>query len=80
MAVRALGTARDLDSVPVLLYALTDPDVRVVQEADAALRFISRKFHGVGLPAEPTSDDLRQARQAWRAWYLSIRPNAELLD
>jgi hypothetical protein len=80
VAVRALGTARDLDSVPVLLYALTDPDVRVVQEADAALRFISRKFQGVGLPAEPTSDDLRQARQAWRAWYLSIRPNAELLD
>lgn len=80
VAVRTLGKSRDLDSVPVLLYALTDPDKRVVLEADAALKFISRKLHGVGLPADPTKEDQKQARLAWRKWYLSIRPNAELLD
>ena len=80
IAVRGLGKARDLDSVPSLLYALTDPDVRVVQEADAALRFISRKFQGVGLPAEPDKKAIQNARSAWRNWYLGIRPDAELLD
>ncbi len=80
VSVKSLGQVRDLDNVPVLLYALTDPDVRVVQAADAALRFISRKFQGVGLPAEPDRKALQDARNAWRSWYLSIRPNAELLD
>jgi hypothetical protein len=86
VAVRGLGKVRDLDNVPSLLYALTDPDARVLQEADAALRFISRKLHGVGLPAEPDTKtpegrkEIEKARTAWRNWYLSIRPNAELID
>jgi len=90
IAVRGLGKARELDSVPSLLYALTDPDVRVVQEADSALRFISRRFQGVGLGEPETTDDgrptqackraIQKARDAWRTWYLSIRPDAELLD
>jgi hypothetical protein len=80
VAVRAIGKTRDLDSVPSLLYALTDPDVRVVQEADAALRFMSRKFAGVGLPENPDKRAIAEAREAWRKWYLSIRPDAQLLD
>jgi len=84
VAVRGLGKARDLDSVPVLLYALTDPDKRVVLEADTALRFISRKFQGVGLPSDldPKADPkpIANARAAWRSWYLAIRPDAQLID
>jgi len=82
LAVRGLGKVRDLDNVPSLLYALTDPDERVVVEADAALRFISRKLRGVGMPAEPNKQkkEAQDARNAWRNWYLSIRPNAELID
>lgn len=82
LAVRGLGKVRELDNVPSLLYALTDPDERVVLEADNALRFISRKLHGVGMPAEPGKDKkgTQEARTAWRNWYLSIRPDAELLD
>ncbi len=45
-----LGRSRDLDSVPLLLYALTDPDKTIVLEADAALRFISRKFRALVYP------------------------------
>jgi hypothetical protein len=80
VAVRLLGKVRDFDNVPVLLYALTDPDVRIVQAADKGLRFVSRKFGGVGLPAEPSATDVKAARDAWKAWYLSVRPDAELLD
>ncbi len=81
VAVTTLGKIRDLNNVPRLLYALTDPDVRVVQEADRGLRFISRKLGGVGLPEnEPTTAQIKAAQTAWRDWYLSIRPNAQLLD
>lgn len=80
LAVRAIGTARGLANVPTLLYALTDPHVPVVIEADKALRFVSRKIDGVGLPAQPTGEDIKAARVAWKAWYLSVKPDAELLD
>ena len=81
VAVRTLSKVRELDNVPVLLYALTDPDIRVIREADKGLRFISRKFKGVGLPDEaPTEADLRSVRKAWQEWYKSIRPDAELLE
>ncbi len=80
VAVRTLSKARDFDNVPVLLFALTDPDVRIVRQADKGLRFISRKFAGFGLPEEPTTADLKNIQKAWKDWFVSIRPDAELLD
>ena len=92
VAVKTLSKVRDLDNVPVLLFALTDPDVRVVLEADKGLRFVSRKFRGVGLPDDPQPPggntktparewpQIQAAQKAWKDWYLSIRPDAELLD
>ncbi len=80
LAVRALGRVRELDNVPVLIYALSDPDMRVVREADKGLRYISRKLDGVGLPEEPRPEQARAAITTWKAWYQSIRPSAEFLD
>lgn len=80
LAVRALGRVRELDNVPVLIYALSDPDMRVVREADKGLRFISRKFDGVGLPEEPKPDQAQAAIKGWKNWILSVRPNVEFLD
>jgi hypothetical protein len=86
IAVKTLGKARDLDNVPVLIYALSDPispsnpDYRIVREADKALKFISRKFAGVGMPAEPNAQQVKDAIRAWKAWYSSVRPDAEFLD
>ncbi len=92
LAVKTLGKVRDLDNVPMLLFALSDGDVRVVLEADKGLRFVSRKFRGVGLPADPEPPggdaklpankwpQVQAAQTAWKTWYLSIRPDAELLD
>ncbi len=80
-AVQELGKTRDFENVPVLLYAMTDPDFRVVIEADAALRFISRRFGGVGMPVPPTNEkDARDARESWREWYRTIKPDAEFID
>ena len=79
-AVRALGKQRNLDHVPTLIYALTDPDPVVVREARDGLRRIGRKFRGFGLPDEPTELELHAAKRNWQAWYRAIRPDAELED
>lgn len=80
IAVKALSRTGDLDQAPLLLYALTDPDPRVVREADAGLRFISRKFSGFGPPDAENPKQREKVRLQWRNWYLALRPGAELLD
>jgi hypothetical protein len=80
LAVKTLGKDRDLDNAPVLIFALTDPDIRVVLEADRALRALSRKVGGVGLEPGATREQIAEAKKAWTAWLVSIRPDAQLLD
>ena len=86
LAVRTLAKSRELDNVPLLIYALSDPidqknpDYRIVLEADRGLRFLSRKFAGVGLPPTPKPQEQQAAIAAWKDWYKSVRPDAEFLD
>jgi HEAT repeat protein len=78
LAVRALGRSGNLDYAPSLLYALTDPDRRVVLEARNGLRFISRNFDGFGPPDDFTEQQQYEAADAWKKWYQSLRPDAIL--
>jgi hypothetical protein len=78
LAVRALARTGNLDYVPALLYALTDPDRRIVLEARDGLRFISRNFNGYGPPDDFTDPQRFEAVAAWKNWYRSIRPTAVL--
>ena len=80
LAVRALTGRRDLDNVPILVYALSDPDNQVAVEARDALRFVSRKFNGFAMPDQPEKQDKIAATMAWKKWYRSIRPDAEFLE
>jgi len=76
-AVRALAATRDIREVPTLIYALTDPDPPVVLAADEGLRRIARRLSAKGLPEKFTEEQRRQAIQAWKEWYLAVRPDAE---
>ncbi|MAQ88356.1 MAG: hypothetical protein CMM03_00700 [Rhodopirellula sp.] len=78
VAIRAYAREQGLDAVPILLYALTDPDVVATQEARNALRFISRRLNGFGLPDNPSPEEKAEAIAKWRNWYLQVRPEAEL--
>lgn len=78
LAVRALGRTGNLDYVPTLIYALTDPDRRIVLEARDGLRFTSRNFKGFGPPDEFTDAQRFEAVSAWKNWYRSLRPTAVL--
>jgi hypothetical protein len=76
LATRAIGRTGNLDYVPTLLYALTDPEPRVVIEARNGLRFISRNFVGLGPPDNFTEPQRFEAIDKWKRWYKSIRPTA----
>ncbi len=80
VAVATLAAPRDLDNVPILIYALTDPDQGVANTARDGLRFISRKLQGYGMPTNATQQQKQAAARKWKQWYLSIRPNAEFVD
>lgn len=83
-AAKTLGTVRDLDSAPYLIFALSDPDHRVVRAARDSLRFMSRKADGFGLTIPddslPEKHVWREAQQKWTGWLLSVKPDAELLE
>jgi hypothetical protein len=76
LAVRALGKLRSLDYAPTLIFALTDPDKRVVREARDGLRSVSRNFEGFGPPDNFEEEQRAQAVQRWKAWYRTVRPDA----
>jgi hypothetical protein len=80
VAVRALGRSGDYDCVPALIYALTDPDVRVVRAANDGLRFICRKIEGYSLPDRFTETDRQGLIKRWKDWYKSVNPAAVFLD
>jgi hypothetical protein len=80
LAIRTLGRARDLDNVPLLIFALSDENRDVVRAADQGLRFISRKFAGVAPLETGTAPEVQAVIKGWKAWYTSVRPNAEFLD
>ncbi|MFW6171125.1 MAG: hypothetical protein ACODAD_11590 [Planctomycetota bacterium] len=80
VAARTLGRQEELDNVPVLIHALTDPDPRVVRAARDALRLTSRKVGGFGLSDEPSSNELSSVIEKWKRWYQSVRPDAVFLN
>jgi hypothetical protein len=76
VSVQALAVRDSLDDVPTLIFALTDPDRRVVLAARDALRQISRRTDGFGLTDGFTEGQRFDAIEAWKAWYLALRPDA----
>ncbi len=69
---------RNLDNVETLIYALTDPDYRVVRAANEALLRIRRVPTAAMLPDTLNEEDHRRLVETWKAWYQTIRPSAEV--
>ena len=81
LAARLLGRQGDLDNVPILIYALTDPDPRVVKEAWLGLRLTRRELFGGGRPPDPKDPAAVEEEVArWKKWYLGIRPDAAFIE
>lgn len=80
VAVKALGTSRNLEFAPTLIYALDDSSPLVVRSARDALRFVSRKFGGFGLSLDADRAKKAEAIEKWKQWYRSVRPDADFDD
>jgi HEAT repeat protein len=80
VAIRFLASQQDLDNVPALLYALTDPDFRICREAHNGLRLISRKVDAFTLTENASRAEFDAVRKSWTEWYLGIRPDAQLFE
>ncbi len=89
VAVRALGQVRMIDNCPALIFALTDPHPDVVQEANIALQFVSRKTETPPVPRAKTPEGndtnqeeydqgIRALYQYWSQWYMQLKPDAQL--
>lgn len=76
VAARLLSASGELDSVPSLLYAFTDPDPRVVLAARDGLRLISRRPEGFNLPDDFDEQKRYAVLDQWKNWYLDLRPDA----
>jgi hypothetical protein len=76
MAVRALSRLRDVEYAPTLIFALTDPDRRVVREARDGLKSVSRQFEGYGPSDNYEDGERRAAVERWKEWYRTVRPDA----
>ena len=59
IAVRFLAGEQDMDNVPGLIYAVSDPDFRIAFEAHQGLRLISRKIDTMKL-SQTTRDNARR--------------------
>ena len=78
LAIRPFVVRGDIESAPILIYALTDPAWQVSVEARNGLRRISRKIGGFGLSSNPSEGEKLEAQRRWSQWYLSVRPDGEL--
>ncbi len=80
IAAKLLGRCEDINQVPDLIYALTDPDPMVPMIAEESLRLLTRKLTVRHLDAEPKVEQQREATEYWRKWYVSMRPDYVFLD
>jgi len=82
IAAKLLGRGDDLDYVPSLIYALSDPDPKVPFIAEQSLRLVSRQLDTYHLPKREKISDQDRAKAAiqWKKWYLGLRPDYIFLD
>jgi len=75
-AIRALAGSGDLDHVPTLIEALGAEDPAVFHAAEQGLEQIRRRLGGSEGADRPTQAQRQAAIEGWKAWYLSVRPDA----
>ena len=83
IAAKLLGRGDELDHVPALIYAITDPDPDIPRIAEQSLRLISRQLDTHHLPkgGEKLSDQTKfRASAQWKKWFLSLRPDYVFVD
>jgi hypothetical protein len=77
-AVKALGQSQEIQYVPLLIYAITDPDPRVAEAADEALRTMSRKLDAAAPRVASDAASRQEAVTYWKDWFTQLYPDLAL--
>ena len=80
IAAKLLGRSEDINQVPELIYALTDPDPEVPAIAEESLRLLTRKLTARHLEPDSPPEKKQEAATYWREWYISMRPDYVFLE
>lgn len=80
VALRLLARTRNLDYVPLFIFALGDSDPSVLQEGLRGLAYLSRKGVVDSVGDRPSAATRQALIDKWKTWYLAIRPDAEFLN
>jgi hypothetical protein len=82
VAAKVLGRSDDLEMVPELIFAISDPDQVVCRNAETSLRLISRNLNKYHLPKEGSisKQDKIKAQREWKTWFLEFRPDYIFVD
>ncbi len=84
VAAKVLCRGDNMDMVPFLIYALSDPDAKVNQNAENSLRVLSRQLNTYKIPLENEVEFPLKVRQEaqdyWKAWYKTVRPDYIFLE
>jgi hypothetical protein len=80
VAAKLLGRSEDLNQVPDLIFALTDPDPYVPAIAEEGLRLLSRRLGERNVEVDAPQEQKDAAAKRWREWYLSMRPDYIFID
>jgi hypothetical protein len=75
VAVRFLAASQDLENVPALLYAMSDPVREIRVEAHNGLRLISRKIDAFPLSEEASMAECLALKAKWTEWFKGLRPD-----
>jgi hypothetical protein len=78
-AIKVLATDERLDNAPLLIFALSDPDMEVVRGAEEGLRRISRRLVSVEIPENASKEERDKRIATWKTWYRNLRPDAIFL-
>jgi hypothetical protein len=81
LAVRTLVQSDEFSVVPTLIFALSDPDIKVHTMARDGLRMISRRFDdGFGFSETIKLEEIPMMQRAWKKWYLEFNPSYQFID
>ena len=65
---------------PLLILALSDSNPQIMHTANSSLQYLSRRLVGYELNDHPSAADRQALIDKWKAWYLSVRPDAAFLN
>ena len=81
VGVQKLGELGTDASIPTLIFALGDPDIRICKHAREALETITKHSFAadatMNASGQPTLDDFKSERIKWTEWYRSKFPDDE---